>query len=58
MARKRRNKSGGSDLSEPAYKRQIFKTREDFKNGVRAALPDAHDYNVRDPVRLYRYDEL
>ena len=33
-------------LPKPAYRIKFFETWEDFKKGVRAALPGGHDYDV------------
>jgi hypothetical protein len=46
MSRKRQTAPAGSASPRTAYGRKVFQTWEDFKNGVRAALPGGHDYDV------------
>ncbi|HNP82744.1 MAG TPA: FRG domain-containing protein [Nitrospira sp.] len=46
MSRKRQTTPTGSGLSDPPYRCKIFQTWEDFKSGIRAALPGGHDYDV------------
>jgi len=45
MSPKRRT-SVGSNTSQPPYKCKVFKTWDDFKNGIRGALPGDHEYDV------------
>ena len=46
MATNRRKATVGNNGPQSPFARQTFHTWEDFKNGIRGALPGAHDYDV------------
>ena len=46
MPPKRRTTLVRREASQRPYRQQVFSTWEDFKNGIRGALPGGHDYDV------------
>jgi hypothetical protein len=41
-----RRRTSAISTSEATYRREVFRTWDDFKNGIRGALPGSHDYDV------------